>query len=166
MKPNRSTTKTAGADVQPAELRKAQTAKEKTGADALVADDLRIKVSELSEPERGALAQRLRDSIQGLAERLGIHSLQALARFADMERHNEGCTTPAESFVEVLVSAHYEDPGLTPDMALREIEEFRSDYESAIAAARRMTYIGYADVCAGVQDAARLLESIDKRNAA
>jgi hypothetical protein len=75
-----------------------------------------------SEAEEEAFQREFTDLITNAISGAGSLFLQEVAQFIDIAEHDRGCATPAEEFITSMVSSHYRNGGLTPDMVAKEID--------------------------------------------
>lgn len=89
--------------------------------------------------EAEALREQLVDLIDRSLQELCISDVQQVAQFADLCLNDDGCNTPAEDFITMLVAIHYLRRGLTPDVAAFRLDEFRENFDMMMKAARIFT---------------------------
>lgn len=75
-----------------------------------------------SEIEEEAFRREFTDLITNAISGAGSLFLQEVAQFIDIAEHDRGCATPAEEFITSMVSSHYRNGGLTPDVVAKEID--------------------------------------------
>jgi hypothetical protein len=102
-------------------------------------DPIRTRTYGMSPEAEAEVRNALLAMILDWAHEAPAHKLQDIAAFMEILDNNTGCTSPAEEFIATLVSHHviYGD-AITPDIVANKLTEFRDDFESAIAVARRV----------------------------
>src|ERR1035437_581424 len=83
-------------------------------------------------------AQELRARLLEQLAGMSVCKLESIAQYADIREAHNGCDTPAEEFIALLVLHHAARP-ITPDDVARRLEEFRENFESAAKDARIFT---------------------------
>jgi hypothetical protein len=104
---------------------------------------LRVRIHDREKEERDRIASSIAAMIVKEIADLSALNLQAVARFIDLVKHDQGTITPAESLIADLVNDHYERDGITPEDVARQLDPkntdgFRYNFYDALKSARRM----------------------------
>jgi hypothetical protein len=83
-------------------------------------------------------AQELRARLMEQLAGMSACKLESITQYADIREAHNGCDTPAEEFIALLVLHHAARP-ITPDDVGRRLEEFRENFDSMVEGARNFS---------------------------